>query len=92
MIRLRGHLICATAEEAAAVQAHIAEHTRLSRAEPGCLSFEVTPTDDPMMWEVMETFRTQDDFNAHQTRTRASKWFEATRGILRDFRVENLRD
>nr|WP_299480368.1 antibiotic biosynthesis monooxygenase [Cypionkella sp.] len=74
------------------MQTHVTLHTELSRAEPGCLSFEVTPTDDPMMWEVMESFRTQDDFNAHQTRTRASKWFEATRGILRDFRVEDLRD
>ena len=92
MIRLRGHLVCVTAEEAAAVQAHVAEHTRLSRAEPGCLSFEVTPTDDPMVWEVMETFRTQDDFNAHQARTRASRWFEATRSILRDFRVEAVGD
>lgn len=92
MIRLRGHLICVTAEEAAAVQAHVAEHTRLSRAEPGCLSFEVTPTEDPLVWEVMETFRTRDDFNDHQTRTRASKWFAATRTILRDFRVEDLRD
>lgn len=92
MIRLRGHLICVTAEEAAAVQAHVAEHTRLSRAEQGCLSFEVTPTDDPLMWEVMETFRTQDDFNAHQARTRASEWFTATRNILRDFRVEAVGD
>ena len=92
MIRLRGHLICATAEESAAVAAHVAEHTRLSRAEPGCLSFEVTATDDPMVFEVMETFRSRDDFNAHQTRTRASRWFEATRTILRDFRVEELRD
>ena len=92
MIRLRGHLVCVTAEEAAAVQQHVAEHTRLSRAEPGCLSFEVTPTEDPMVWEVMETFRTQDDFNAHQARTRASEWFDATRFILRNFRVEAIGD
>ncbi|KAF0170781.1 MAG: hypothetical protein FD162_3395 [Rhodobacteraceae bacterium] len=92
MIRLRGHMICTTADECAAVLAHVAEHTRLSRAEPGCLSFEVTPTDDPMMFEVMETFRSRDDFNAHQTRTRASRWFEATRNVLRDFRVEDLRN
>ena len=92
MIRLRGQLICATSEESAAVQAHVAEHTRLSRAEPGCLSFEVTPTDDPLRWEVLETFRTQTDFNAHQARTRASDWFDATHNILRDFRVEAIGD
>lgn len=92
MIRLRGHLICQSPEEAAAVRARLPAHTALSRAEPGCLSFDVTPTDDPLMFEVIETFRTRADFDAHQTRTRASAWFEATRQILRDFRVEELRD
>ncbi len=92
MIRLRGHLICQSLEEAAAVRWHLADHIALSRAEPGCLSFDVTPTDDPMSFEVMESFRTREDFDAHQARTRASPWFEATRHILRDFRVEELRD
>ncbi|MBN2630825.1 MAG: antibiotic biosynthesis monooxygenase [Rhodobacteraceae bacterium] len=92
MIRLRGHLICTTEAEAQAVRAHVADHIRLSRGEPGCLTFEITETDDPMVWEVMESFRTRADFDAHQTRTRASVWFAATSGILRDFRVEELRD
>lgn len=92
MIRLRGHLVCVTDDEAQAVNANLATHTALTRAEPGCLGFEVTPTDDPMVFEVMETFRTREDFNAHQTRTRASDWFTATRSILRDFRVEEVGD
>jgi quinol monooxygenase YgiN len=92
MIRLRGHLICVTEDEVAAVNTHLPQHIALTRAEPGCLSFEITPTDDPKVFEVMETFRTRDDFNAHQTRTRASVWFEATRGILRDFRIEDIGD
>lgn len=92
MIRLKGHLICASDTEAQAVQSHLADHISASRAEPGCLSFEVVQTDDPMVWEVMETFRTRADFDAHQVRTRTSAWFHATRGILRDFRVEELRD
>lgn len=92
MIRLRGHLVCVTEDEVAAVQAHLAAHIALTRAEPGCLAFEITPTDDPMVFEVMETFRTRDDFNAHNTRTRASDWFAATRSVLRDFRVEEVGD
>ena len=92
MIRLRGHLICQSAEEAATVRWHLPQHIAASRAEPGCLSFDVTATDDPLMFEVMETFRTRADFDAHQTRTRASPWFDATRHILRDFRIEDLRD
>jgi len=92
MIRLRGQLVCVTEDEARAVARHVADHIALTRAEPGCLQFEITPTDDPMVFEVMEAFRTREDFNAHQTRTRASTWFEATRSILRDFRVEEVGD
>ena len=92
MIRLKGHLICMSEDEAALVRRHLPEHIRLSRAEPGCLSFDVVQTDDPMIWDVQESFRTRADFDAHQTRTRASPWFAATRHILRDFRVEELRD
>lgn len=92
MIRLRGHLVCATEAEAQAIRAHHQAHITQSRAEPGCLTFDITPTDDPMVWEVMEAFRTRADFDAHQARTRESPWFEATRSILRNFRVEELRD
>ncbi len=92
MIRLRGHLICTSDAEAQAVRAHVAGHVAATRAEAGCLSFEITPTDDPMTWEVIETFRTRADFDMHQAHTRESPWFQATRGILRDFRIEELRD
>ena len=54
--------------------------------------FLVEPTDDPLVFDVHETFRDRAAFDAHQTRTRASDWFAATRGILRDFRVEELPD
>ena len=92
MIRLRGQLVCISDAETQAVQSHLADHMRLTRAEPGCLTFDVSPTDDPMAWEVMEAFRTRADFDAHQARTRASPWFAATRDILRDFRVEEIGD
>ncbi len=92
MIRLRGQMVCVTQDEQAAVNRHLADHIAFTRAEPGCLMFEVTPTDDPMVFEVMEAFRTRADFDAHQARTRESAWFAATRGILRDFRLEEVGD
>jgi len=92
MMRLRGQLICADEAEAQAVRTLAPAHITASRAEPGCLMFEITATDDPMVWEVMESFRTRADFDAHQTRTRAGAWFTATRGILRDFRLEEVPD
>lgn len=92
MIRLRGQLICMNEGELQAVRQHLAGHIALIRAEPGCLTFEVTVTDDPMVYEVMEAFRDRPSFDAHQARTRDSAWFAATRGILRDFRLEEVGD
>jgi quinol monooxygenase YgiN len=92
MIRLTGRLICMTEDERAAVAAHLAAHVALTRAEPGCLAFDIGATDDPLVFEVNESFRDRAAFDAHQARTRASVWFAATRGILRDFRVEELPD
>lgn len=92
MIRLSGRLICMTDDERAAVVTDLSSHIALTRAEPGCLSFDIGQTDDPLVFDVHETFRDRAAFDAHQTRTRASDWFAATRGILRDFRVEELPD
>ncbi|MFN0114831.1 MAG: putative quinol monooxygenase [Paracoccaceae bacterium] len=92
MMRLRGQLRCLDEAQRAAVLGHRAEHSRLTRAEPGCLLFDIAETDDPLVFEVIEAFRTRDDFAAHQARTRDSRWFAATRAILRDFRVEEVAD
>lgn len=92
MVRLRGQLICMTEDEVQAVRRHLAAHTALTRAEAGCLTFDVSETDDPMIFEVMEAFRDRASFDAHQARTRDSEWFAATRGILRDFRLEEVGD
>jgi quinol monooxygenase YgiN len=92
MIRLTGHLLCASAKDLAIVQANVGEHIRLTHQEPGCLSFEVVQTEDPMVWEVRETFRTRADFDAHQIRTRASEWFAQSKDIPRAFRVEEIAD
>ena len=85
MLTLTGRLICTTDEQAASVRAHIADHIRLTRAEPGCVSFSVVPTSDPMVWQVDETFADRAAFDAHQRRTASSEWAQATQGIRRDF-------
>lgn len=92
MIRLSGRLVCMSEAERAAVLAHRADHVAATRAEPGCLSFCIDETDDPMIFDVVEAFRDRAAFDTHQTRTRDSAWFAATRSVLRDFRVEELRD
>ena len=51
-VTLDGFLRCASEDEAARVRAALPKHVQLTRAEPGCLRFEVEPTDDPLVWTV----------------------------------------
>jgi quinol monooxygenase YgiN len=84
-IQLKGQVICATAADAALVAAHVPAHIALTRAEPGCLSFSVTQTDDPLVWAVDESFTDQAAFDAHQARTRGSDWYRLTAHIPRHY-------
>lgn len=86
-VRLSGFLRWATAQDAAIVADHLPDHARLSQAEPGCLSFAVTQTDDPLVWRVEEHFVDRAAFDHHQNRTRASAWFAATAHIPRDYDI-----
>lgn len=65
-------------------------HIRLSRAEPGCTTFDFTPSADPLVWILDESFTDQAAFAAHQASTRASAWFAATRELDRDFQVKMI--
>lgn len=85
MLSLTGRLICTSDAQAASVREYAAEHIRLTRAEPGCVTFDVVQTDDPMVWQVDEAFTDRAAFEAHQTRTASSDWARATQGIKRDF-------
>lgn len=88
-ITLAGFLICRSLEEADRAAALLPEHMRLTRAEPGCLHFDVIRSmSDPVRFAVYETFRDRAAFDAHQARTRASTWWQATRHIPRDYRIE----
>jgi quinol monooxygenase YgiN len=89
-VQLSGRLICTSQAEAEIVREHLPEHIRLTRSEPGCMSFDVIRTDDPLVWRVEESFRDKPAFEFHQQRTRSSAWWEATAEIARDFRVTGL--
>ncbi|KZC96552.1 putative quinol monooxygenase [Clavibacter tessellarius] len=85
MIRIRGELVCADAAESDAVDHHLPEHAERTRAEPGCLAFEVVPTADPLVWRVDELFRDDDAVGAHRERMDGSAWARATAGIERRY-------
>lgn len=84
-VTLVGELRCADASQAERVRAHLDEHIALTRAEPGCLAFDVTPTATEGVWSVSERFVDEAAFDAHQRRVAESTWGRETAGIERAY-------
>ncbi|SDO96579.1 Quinol monooxygenase YgiN [Microbacterium sp. ru370.1] len=84
---LTGELRCADAAELDRVLTHLPAHVALTRAEPGCVSFDVDPTGDPLVWRVEERFVDEAAFDAHQRRVAASTWGAETAGIERRYEI-----
>lgn len=84
-VGLHGRLICADAGQMMTVLTHLPGHVDLSRAEPGCLRFQIAQSDDPLIWTLDEIFADDAAFAAHQSRMLASEWGQASTGITRDF-------
>jgi quinol monooxygenase YgiN len=79
-------------ERLAAVTRALPDHIALTRAEPGCLAFSVTPSPDhPDRFLVSEIFADQAAFDAHQLRAKASAWAVVTAGLARHYTVRTER-
>ncbi|MBN9128089.1 MAG: antibiotic biosynthesis monooxygenase [Paenarthrobacter ureafaciens] len=87
---LTGHLVCRDQEQVAVVVQHLPLHTKLTRAEPGCLSFEVNPTQNPLIWQVDERFQDAASFHAHQQRAAVSEWGRATANLERRYEINGV--
>lgn len=86
-IRLKGYMDVPF-ERITAVTKALAQHITLTRAEPGCLSFEVTPCPDvASRFLVAETFVDRAAFDHHQARASTSPWAEITAGLPRDYTI-----
>lgn len=86
-IRLTGHIEITDSDLEAVLQ-HLPHHIRLTRAEPGCLKFEVTQRrDNHLMFDVDEMFRDKAAFEAHQKRTQTSDWATVTASAKRHYQV-----
>ena len=87
MIYLNGH-IDVPQDRIADVEAALPMHIELTRAEPGCVSFEVVPsTQVEGRFKVAELFVNRAAFEAHKERTKSSKWFKVTEGIPREYEI-----
>jgi quinol monooxygenase YgiN len=86
-VLLNGH-IDVPQDRIAAITEALPVHITLTRAEPGCLSFDVAPCPTVAgRFLVAEVFVNQAAFDAHQLRTKASDWFQVTAGIPRDYTI-----
>jgi quinol monooxygenase YgiN len=91
-VTLKGH-IDVPADRLDQIRAGLVDHIRLTRAEPGCISFDVT--EDPDIsgrFNVAEEFTDSDAFRAHQTRAQGSDWAKISEGVPRDYTVTGLSD
>ncbi len=85
---LSGHLICGDQDQATVVAEFLPLHIELTRAEQGCLSFEVNLTENPWVWQVDEQFQDAASFRAHQQRVAESEWGRATENINRQYEIK----
>lgn len=70
------------------VRAALQDHIAATRAEPGCVRFDVTEDpDQPGRFIVSECFVDQASFDAHQERAGASPWATASKGGIRDYKI-----
>ena len=89
-VTLNGH-IDVPADRLEEIRTALVAHIRLTRAEPGCVSFDVTEDPDTNgRFIVAERFTDSDAFRAHQARTRLSDWGRTSDGIPRDYTVTGL--
>ncbi|GAA3918913.1 putative quinol monooxygenase [Microbacterium invictum] len=89
-VTLTGKLVCASPSEAEVIEDLLPQHVLLTRAEPGCLLFEVTRRGSSLVWDVTERFGNEDAFHAHQARVAESTWGAETAAIKRDYTVTGL--
>lgn len=89
-VYLTGRLICESQAQADIVTAHLPLHVQLTRAEQGCVSFTVEPSEDPLVWNVSECFVDRNAFASHQKRVAGSAWGAATAEIARDYDIVEL--
>ncbi|MEX0307762.1 MAG: putative quinol monooxygenase [Ruegeria sp.] len=86
-VYLQGY-ITVPAERLELVRQALPEHIALTRAEQGCISFEVVEDRDHAgRFNVSEVFENEAAFDAHQERTRASDWFQVTQGLERNYSI-----
>ena len=70
------------------VMQELPTHIKLTRAEPGCIVFEVNQDEDnPQRFSVYEEFLDNEAFERHQARVRSSRWGDVTGNVARHYQL-----
>jgi quinol monooxygenase YgiN len=89
-VKLEGYMDV-TSDRIAEVSKAVVDHINLTRAESGCISFEVTPCPDVEgRFLVAEVFENRAAFDHHQFRTGQSIWAEITAGLPREYIITEI--
>ncbi|MEN3759997.1 putative quinol monooxygenase [Aeromonas veronii] len=74
-----------------AVKDELDNHIQLTRAETGCLIFQVTQDPlNPCRFDVYEEFVDKVAFQAHQARVKSSRWGKITINVERHYTVTGI--
>ncbi|MDS9468421.1 GNAT family N-acetyltransferase [Paracoccus sp. MBLB3053] len=85
LVALSGHLTCQDMTQMLLALDLLPDHVASSRAEPGNLRFDLSQTEDPLVWRLDELFSDVEAFAAHQSRTAQSEWGKRSQDLGRDF-------
>ncbi|QLE85490.1 antibiotic biosynthesis monooxygenase [Shewanella sp. Scap07] len=86
-IVLQGYIMVPVADMDA-VKRGLVLHSTLTRAEPGCIKFEVSPDDEiENRFNVYEVFDCQASFDHHQLRVKASNWGKISQNVSRHYQI-----
>jgi len=78
-------------DELDAVTAALEVHKKLTRAEPGCLKFNVRPDRDILgRYSVYEKFASQQAFDDHQERVKTSEWGRVSVNVERHYEIKEI--
>jgi len=84
---LKGHIIVPS-EDLETVKAALHQHIELTRAEAGCLLFNIElDNDNPNKFNVYEEFVNQAAFDMHQARVKQSNWGNVTKQVQRHYLI-----
>ena len=89
---LSGHIVVIESE-LASVRNALLIHIEATRAEDGCIVFNVEEhTAEVGRFDVYEEFEDSDAFRFHQKRVRESDWGSITKNVVRHYSVEGYEE